>query len=411
MKELHGVPAKLEELLGNMDRVKEIARFMLIFFMSVFGFGIVFYSLYGGLDSFNSVSDTSVTLFSAAMGGFDLNDFKGQDFSGFGQVLMVLFVIWSLVLLLNLVVARMTVIHDHIDTKALDQYAYNLASNCRKFTLVDESAPVCMLPPPLNIIPILGAPIHFLLIKHAQSQKKRSVISLNGGICDRLLGVCSATLFLPLTYLQCLAVCIASFKRKKFMYYLKTFPHILATVLLLPLDVYLSSVYLVLTEDWIRISLKDSSFNNLVTPVFHILNKKIPRDENQFADEVSKQSTHRQERQYASALSTQKGLTLDSDAQSTEDDVLFSQTDRDRIFETALGEIERNLSKNRCKQLRQRIQQSATCDELEASLHSIVASNLGGAGKDTAAVIDAISRQFEELQSQIAALREAADES
>jgi hypothetical protein len=77
----------------------------------ILGFGIAFHSLFPKTESYESASRVAITLFSASLGGFEFGDFSDQtdSFKFAGNVLLFCFVTMSMLVLVNLVVARMSV--------------------------------------------------------------------------------------------------------------------------------------------------------------------------------------------------------------------------------------------------------------------------------------------------------------
>jgi hypothetical protein len=162
-----------------------------------------------------------MTLFTAAVGSFDLAVFENLEFGHFGQGLMMVYVVWALILLLNLVIARMTTRHDEINQHARNTFAINLATNCKHYQLLNEDSVFCMLPAPFNAIPMLCMPLHYFYIwnrcRHEINGKIQihdktaahnnevhhhlfEVISLAGVVCDKLLGVIAILLFILYDY-------------------------------------------------------------------------------------------------------------------------------------------------------------------------------------------------------------------
>ena len=72
------------------------------------------------MSQFSNFYETALTLFNAALGNFDLSSFSANSSYKFvGVALMVMYVLGTDILLINLIIARMTV-SDMIINKAVD---------------------------------------------------------------------------------------------------------------------------------------------------------------------------------------------------------------------------------------------------------------------------------------------------
>jgi len=87
-------------------------NFLVVFVVSVFGFGICFRGLFPSMSQFSNFYETALTLFNAALGNFDLTTFSANTATSYkfvGVALMVMYVLGTDILLINLIIARMTV--------------------------------------------------------------------------------------------------------------------------------------------------------------------------------------------------------------------------------------------------------------------------------------------------------------
>ena len=75
-----------------------------------------------------------------------------------------------MIIIFNLLIARMADTYAKIDEKSFYQWAKQLAKNGRSFMLLQERSPLCMLPPPFNIFPSLLYPIHQWSIRNARQR-------------------------------------------------------------------------------------------------------------------------------------------------------------------------------------------------------------------------------------------------
>jgi hypothetical protein len=145
------------------EMINDLQGFLLVFLTCILGFGIAFHSLFPSLDKFSSWYATSLTLFDAALGNHDFDAFgESTQHQSIGIVLMMVYTILVMIVLLNLIIARMSATHEKIDKSALEVWARMQAINTEDFVLLYERNPMCMLPPPLNILSCSAAVVHGL---------------------------------------------------------------------------------------------------------------------------------------------------------------------------------------------------------------------------------------------------------
>jgi hypothetical protein len=142
------------------EMINDLQGFLLVFLTCILGFGIAFHSLFPSLEAYNSWRTTSLTLFDAALGNHDFDAFgQSNDHQSIGIVLMMVYTILVMIVLLNLIIARMSATHEKIDKSALEVWARMQAINTEDFLLLYERNPMCMLPAPLNIFSCLAAAV------------------------------------------------------------------------------------------------------------------------------------------------------------------------------------------------------------------------------------------------------------
>lgn len=107
-----------------------------------------------------------------------------------GLALLVLFVVWAVVVLLNMVVAHLVATFAPKQEEAQRQWLLLKATLIRQYLLVQEKSPLCMLPPPLNALPSALYPVHVLYTWRARLfSSKRTCVSFAGSASDLLLKV------------------------------------------------------------------------------------------------------------------------------------------------------------------------------------------------------------------------------
>ena len=76
---------------------------------------------------------------------------------------MVIYITVFMIVLLNLVIARMSSTHQKIDLSSLEVWSKVQSMNVEEFVLIFERNPMCMLPAPLNLISIAAAVFDFIV--------------------------------------------------------------------------------------------------------------------------------------------------------------------------------------------------------------------------------------------------------
>jgi hypothetical protein len=144
-------------------------NYIAIFLICCFGFGICFMGLFPEIDQFSTSSLTFFTMFDYGMGGYDQLVYDNSPYKNVGKLLTMIYVVFTLIVIFNLLIARMADTYSKIDERSFYQWAKALAKNGRNFMLLQERSPLCMLPPPLNILPSCVYPFHFASIRSARA--------------------------------------------------------------------------------------------------------------------------------------------------------------------------------------------------------------------------------------------------
>jgi hypothetical protein len=139
-------------------RSKNIADFMLVFLFCIFGYGIYFCGLYGTLPGsiYSTPYKTFLSLFGAALNNYDLSSFDDTYFAIVGSFIMVAYITFTSILLLNLLIARMSSAHDIIADRSQQEWSFIQASLLTEYAVMEERNPLCVLPAPFNVITILA---------------------------------------------------------------------------------------------------------------------------------------------------------------------------------------------------------------------------------------------------------------
>ena len=170
---------------------QELISFLVVFLMSILGFGIAFHSLFPDIESYSSSGATVLTLFDAALGGHEFQSFQGHKYQDVGIAVMIVYVAFVVIILLNLVIARMSCAHEKMNEKSFELWCMVYAKTVQDFLLIKEKrTPLCMLPPPLNIISTAVFP--WDRVNRWLSSGEEEIVSICGTVSDRVIGLLMA---------------------------------------------------------------------------------------------------------------------------------------------------------------------------------------------------------------------------
>jgi ankyrin repeat protein len=119
--------------------MKELAAFGLVFFVSCVGYCIAVYCMMSEADGFHTFTGAIQTLFSASLGNFDssFHDIAVKSpFVALVIVIDIVFIVVSNVVLLNLIIARMTAVHEKLDVHSFQEYQLLRAVRTKRFLLL-----------------------------------------------------------------------------------------------------------------------------------------------------------------------------------------------------------------------------------------------------------------------------------
>ena len=138
--------------------------FAVVFAVSGTGFGIALNALYYDVigDYFVNPSETFRTLFDAMNHQYSLAIFDNATLQPpvVGVVLTVLFISWTVIVLINTVVAHVCAMYIHTSASAGQLWLLLKSRMIQQHMLVYEKSPMAMLPAPLNLITLLPS-CHF----------------------------------------------------------------------------------------------------------------------------------------------------------------------------------------------------------------------------------------------------------
>jgi ankyrin repeat protein len=152
-----------------------LRSFAFLFGVFVFGFCVTLYCLLGDVTAYQTLRNTLLTLFSMSVQNYDptFDGLTDNEFGVLAIIVQVCYILLTSVVLMNLVIARMSAIHDKIDDKSFEEWQYSRALTVHQFVVVEERSPFCMLPPPFNILPCLVFPLHAWLLSSAAGRSAR----------------------------------------------------------------------------------------------------------------------------------------------------------------------------------------------------------------------------------------------
>jgi hypothetical protein len=111
----------------------DVLSVIIVYAVSVFGFGLCFYALYFGREPFTTPGATALYLFQSTLGNANFTDIDHSIYSGVGTGMLVVFLIFTAILLINLLIAKMTSTFERINQKSLEEWSFVKVSCSRDF--------------------------------------------------------------------------------------------------------------------------------------------------------------------------------------------------------------------------------------------------------------------------------------
>jgi ankyrin repeat protein len=187
--------------------MSDLVKFAVIFVVCVFGFCVALYSLakpqsrypVGGSFGYKNKLSTVLTMLNMVMGSYNENyeeTYPDYDdpFRSLSIGIEIVYIVFGIVILLNLVIARMSATHDRIDKKSFEEWQFSRAVTAYSFLLMNERSPFSMMPCPFNLISLIVAvlfdfPRFYYYSKHKKYLGKNEFICWSGSISDWILGI------------------------------------------------------------------------------------------------------------------------------------------------------------------------------------------------------------------------------
>jgi hypothetical protein len=172
---------------------RDMVSFLVVFLISILGFGIAFHSLFPDTEAFSGPAATFLTLFNAALGSHEFEVYTGHKYQNLGIATMALYVTFVMIILLNLIIARMSSTHEKINDKSFEQWSMVMAKNVQDCLLINEkNNPLCMLPPPFNAICTAIYPFDYYTKWSRWRSDQEEIPSICGSVSDKLVGILTA---------------------------------------------------------------------------------------------------------------------------------------------------------------------------------------------------------------------------
>lgn len=144
--------------------MQDMLRFLVIFFALLMGSSAIFTALFEDKtsdDSFISFSQSLQSLFSASLGAFNLDIFvsnrKVEVY--IGELLLALFLLFSLVLLLNLLIAILSNVYNNLADRVDSEYRAVLIAYYNKWYWNDSYGILILMPSPFTLAVAAISPI------------------------------------------------------------------------------------------------------------------------------------------------------------------------------------------------------------------------------------------------------------
>lgn len=178
---------KLTRFMGPLIKmiqlmIKDIMIFLVLFVCDLLVFATIGNLLFVSVHQYETLEEALKTLFASALGGFDMTTLDGNNKGNLtGEIYMIIFLLFNVVLILNLLIAILASTYAILEAKKLVIYINEILklrpmmeynSNCS--SLVASFAP-------LNIISLLFSPFFFI--------KKKTKVLNNVNFCTEYIPV------------------------------------------------------------------------------------------------------------------------------------------------------------------------------------------------------------------------------
>lgn len=174
----------------------ELVYFIVLYLVSLIGFSICLRGLFYGESDYSSNSSTALTVFSIAFGNYDFSfSATNSAVNVLGVLLVVVIIVFTSVLLINLLIAQMTNSYQRVKDEAFREWAFSYARIVRQCVLRNDMNVMIMLPAPLNLLSLLLVLPHYILMNINRSPQSAEKDDRTKEICVSLAGMIVNALF------------------------------------------------------------------------------------------------------------------------------------------------------------------------------------------------------------------------
>jgi len=152
--------------------VQDVYLFAAIYVVWISGFSVFFHSTFTPTspslsdgEQFTSTASTALYLFKSTLGQIDFSVFNEySEYTLYGIMVYVAFIMLTTVLLLNLLIAQINNTFIVMQNNASENYAFDRAKDVKTHLLLYERNPLWIVPPPFNLITIFLWPLHYWIM-------------------------------------------------------------------------------------------------------------------------------------------------------------------------------------------------------------------------------------------------------
>lgn len=164
--------------------IQSYLNFLVIFIVSGVGFGIVFFGVFRNeIPQFEAPHAVLHTLFDAILKNYDTTMFEASPNYALGISTAILFLLWAVFVLFNALIAHAASNYALIAKSADHWNVLIKAKTIQQFSVVYEKSPLCMLPPPLNLMSTAVYAFHVYYAWRAKLYSKRMYCISLGKLC------------------------------------------------------------------------------------------------------------------------------------------------------------------------------------------------------------------------------------
>lgn len=163
-----------QQILAIFLIIQSYLNFLIIFLVSGVGFGVVFFGIFRHeISDFESPGVVLQTLFHAILKNYDTTMFESSPNYTVGISAAILFLLWAVFVLFNALIAHAASNYAAIAKSADSWNVLIKAKTIQQLSVAYEKSPLCMLPPPLNLLSTSVYAFHVYYAWRAKLYSKR----------------------------------------------------------------------------------------------------------------------------------------------------------------------------------------------------------------------------------------------